>query len=743
MAVETTPLGFQKPDGNERVRDGDNVISTNAQKAEDLLTAVRARLAMLEGAAGFAGSGLDLADSVVSALLDTATLSRNKLDSRYLNMVNVKHYGALGNNSADDYAAIQAAGNAVPDGGTLYFPPGDYRCLTRPNITGKSITIEATGATIINATDADAAFDIRGGMDATYPVTAITASTVTIDGNVIPTLELTTTGVTGYATGDLIKLVADDAIPGGRPEVDGKVARVGEFFPVHTSAGTTVTVLSAGTMDPMTTNIRVARMKPKTCTINGLTVDVDTSVSTSGFGLRIFEMMNPVLNNVSSRRSMGSGITMIGCYSYTANTPDIGFAANTGQFGYGFNDTSCAFGVVVGLSARHVRHAFTDGTNQILAGSTSLHQYGRTYGYYVSDAVGQSTSGSGFDSHQYSRGGHFDNCKSYDAGSAGFTLRGQGHTITNSKAIRPLTGLLIFSENPTDGDSHSHTIDGLTIDSPRSMAIDWYVNKASNALDPRISRFGRITLINAPANSISFRNATGRFNFLEVSASNFTTNSAKLGTLTNANISIETLRTDFTAQTTAVSTCQPFSMSGGSVLRINDWRNTFGGATNANRFNYFVDTSGGVPGTVTNRLQVERLVSDFMSATSAIPWADSEGDTYVNFKALKSSGGNACSLFIPFSTADLTTARWQLNKTTDTGLTLLGTITAATNMFILRNGRSVGQSARIFNSTGGAALTVRNGSTYNVQTLTGADVVLNTGQSMVITWDGAIWRQVA
>jgi hypothetical protein len=35
LAVETTPLGFQKPDGNEPIRNGDNVISANAQKAED------------------------------------------------------------------------------------------------------------------------------------------------------------------------------------------------------------------------------------------------------------------------------------------------------------------------------------------------------------------------------------------------------------------------------------------------------------------------------------------------------------------------------------------------------------------------------------------------------------------------------------------------------------------------------------------------------------------------------------
>jgi hypothetical protein len=44
--------------------------------------------------------------------------------------------------------------------------------------------------------------------------------------------------------------------------------------------------------------------------------------------------------------------------------------------------------------------------------------------------------------------------------------------------------------------------------------------------------------------------------------------------------------------------------------------------------------------------------------------------------------------------------------------------------------------------SGGGVLTVRNGPTYGVQTKTGADVALATNDSMVITWDGTIWRQV-
>jgi lysophospholipase L1-like esterase len=50
MALTTTSLGLQKPDGTEAVRDGDNIISGNAQKTDDLIVADRVRLTTIEAA---------------------------------------------------------------------------------------------------------------------------------------------------------------------------------------------------------------------------------------------------------------------------------------------------------------------------------------------------------------------------------------------------------------------------------------------------------------------------------------------------------------------------------------------------------------------------------------------------------------------------------------------------------------------------------------------------------------------
>jgi len=41
--------------------------------------------------------------------------------------VDVKAYGAKGDETTDDTAAIQAAMNAVISGGTVFLPPGNYK----------------------------------------------------------------------------------------------------------------------------------------------------------------------------------------------------------------------------------------------------------------------------------------------------------------------------------------------------------------------------------------------------------------------------------------------------------------------------------------------------------------------------------------------------------------------------------------------------------------------------------------
>jgi hypothetical protein len=59
MGVTVTPLGFRKPDGNEPIRNGDNEIAANAQKAQDLIASAQATEAVLAGRIGVAEAKID------------------------------------------------------------------------------------------------------------------------------------------------------------------------------------------------------------------------------------------------------------------------------------------------------------------------------------------------------------------------------------------------------------------------------------------------------------------------------------------------------------------------------------------------------------------------------------------------------------------------------------------------------------------------------------------------------------
>jgi hypothetical protein len=84
------------------------------------------------------------------AFLGTSRPVPRNMPDRVADVFNVKDYGALGNFSANDTAAIQAAFTAATNGGIIFFPPGGY------NVTsGIDISCGAGGATrIIGASNA-------------------------------------------------------------------------------------------------------------------------------------------------------------------------------------------------------------------------------------------------------------------------------------------------------------------------------------------------------------------------------------------------------------------------------------------------------------------------------------------------------------------------------------------------------------------------------------------------------------
>jgi hypothetical protein len=75
----------------------------------------------------------------------------------------VKRYGATGDGATDDRAAIQAAIDAAQasSGGTIYFPPGNYRVTAQILVTKPTISLVGTGARASKITSASTADAIR------------------------------------------------------------------------------------------------------------------------------------------------------------------------------------------------------------------------------------------------------------------------------------------------------------------------------------------------------------------------------------------------------------------------------------------------------------------------------------------------------------------------------------------------------------------------------------------------------
>lgn len=82
------------------------------------------------------GSTISIGTPGSATVTDLSVASPSKLFNRINDIIDVKDFGATGNGTTDDTAAIQAAINAGGVGSYIYFPPGTY--LVSATVTGKA-----------------------------------------------------------------------------------------------------------------------------------------------------------------------------------------------------------------------------------------------------------------------------------------------------------------------------------------------------------------------------------------------------------------------------------------------------------------------------------------------------------------------------------------------------------------------------------------------------------------------------
>lgn len=104
--------------------------------------------------------------------------------------VNVLDYGAVGDNITDDTLAIQAAMDAVPSGGTLIFPAGDYVVSSAITRNNDGVNISGYGATIRRISPANEGMFIFAGASSSLPLERLTVRGLTLRDNLIGTAGL-------------------------------------------------------------------------------------------------------------------------------------------------------------------------------------------------------------------------------------------------------------------------------------------------------------------------------------------------------------------------------------------------------------------------------------------------------------------------------------------------------------------------------------------------------------------------
>jgi hypothetical protein len=97
-------------------------------------------------------------------------------------VVNVQDYGATGNGSTDDAAAIQAAITAVTGtGGTVFFPPGNYKVGTAI-VPADNVALIGSGVGSAIIAPAGSVSAVQGSGTKANPLTRFTMAHLSIDG---------------------------------------------------------------------------------------------------------------------------------------------------------------------------------------------------------------------------------------------------------------------------------------------------------------------------------------------------------------------------------------------------------------------------------------------------------------------------------------------------------------------------------------------------------------------------------
>lgn len=389
-------------------------------------------------------------------------------------MIDVKKLGMTGEASASaetETEILQGILNLAKNDSVIYFPAGTYN-LTTVAVSGKSLSfVSDENALIVQHADAPV-FDLQGGWANRTAVAEVVSEEIdyTAGDNQSTRVSVIVLDAdaqeAGYRAGDIVKIYADDVIPGSKPgERQGTARRTGEFVQVLRVEENRL-LLSRELRETYTTRIRVAKLNGHTFQLRGLrfdTLDIGDSEGWSREYLSISSCPDLRLSDLSCSRGWGSFIKLAGCLAYrieNITVMNLKNLATQGIYGYGINDFSSEGGIVTSCFFINCRHGYTTNTSALPEGDERIEYYGRTANIIVSDCHGHGCSNAAFDTHDEAWNIHFNNCQAQgayrgnNAIGVGFSGRGRRIYFNNCTAVKCNIGFASTEAYPESSSDH-------------------------------------------------------------------------------------------------------------------------------------------------------------------------------------------------------------------------------------------------------------------------------------------------
>src|SRR6267142_653491 len=222
--------------------------------------------------------------------------------------INVMNYGATGNGTTDDTAAIMSAISALGPGDTLLFPCGTYLTSSQLTINTSNVTVDGGSCAIIRNTASGTIMLIgtSGNGNPNYgPAVALSAT-----ANELST-SFTTVSNLGVTAGDYIYIHQggkDSSQGSGDTACDTSGCR-GETVKVAAVSGNTISVTTAlhDTYDPFVNAAVAQRMLGPLTGITLKNITFDGSGS-NAYGLALAGVAESTVSGVTSRNVQGAAL---------------------------------------------------------------------------------------------------------------------------------------------------------------------------------------------------------------------------------------------------------------------------------------------------------------------------------------------------------------------------------------------------------------------------------------------------